>query len=216
MLSNLGDPLLYTAELFGFTEFTVLAYTERDRVKYLCDAMFERVCDCLRWQLEQGVLDVYRIVGPEYATPPYLPRECFLDFVASYDAELTRMLHEKGALARLHSHGRVGTLLETIRDMGVDALDPVEGYPCGDVSLREAKRRIGAEVCLCGNLQLRDLELLTPEEIVDITKQALEEGMEGGGYVIMPTASPIGEPLSTVTERNYHAFIDTALKLGRY
>jgi hypothetical protein len=38
----------------------------------------------------------------------------------------------------------------------------------------------------------------------------------GGGFVIMPTASPIDADLSPITERNYRVFIEVALELGGY
>ena len=40
--------------------------------------------------------------------------------------------------------------------------------------------------------------------------------MAGGGYVMMPTAAPIDEPLSPRTERNYFEWIDAGLTYGAY
>ncbi|MCL2165244.1 MAG: hypothetical protein FWH55_12870 [Oscillospiraceae bacterium] len=216
MMPNLGDPVLYVAELFGFTEFSLLAYTEKKRIKYLLDVMYERVLDNLQYQLLGGVKGLYRIVGPEYVTAPFLPVDYFNEFVAPYDKKLVEMLHKYGALARLHCHGRVGGLLEIFRDMGVDAIDPVEDYPSGDVSLAEAKRRIGAEVTLFGNIQLRDIELLSQVEMVELTRRTLDAAMGNGGFVIMPTSGPITSELSPATEKNCYAFVDTVLKYGVY
>ena len=65
----------------------------------------ERVMENLRRQLDCCVLDLYRIVGPEYFTPPYLPPAMFRRFVLPHVTEMTRLIHERGAKVRLHCHG---------------------------------------------------------------------------------------------------------------
>lgn len=216
MLPNLGDPILYVAELFGFTEFTVLCYTEKRRMKYLMDVMFERVLDNLQYQLDGGVGDLFRIVGPEYATAPFLSKEYFSEFVAAYDRKLVECIHAGGAKARLHSHGRINDLIDIIRDMDVDALDPIEDFPSGDIALDDAKAKLGNTVTLFGNIQLRDLEAFDEAAMVELTRRTLQQGMEDGGFILMPTSAPIDAIINPVTERNYHAMIDTVLEYGRY
>jgi len=216
IMPNLGDPLLYVAEMFGFTNFTVYSVTHKEMIAELLEIMAERVYNYLKYLLENNIKGVYRIVGPEYATPPYLSPEYFRDFVVKYDTGLIELIHKYGAVARVHSHGKVGRLLEYFRDMGADALDPVEAPPAGDVLLRDVKKSIGKEVCLIGNLQLSDLETLEISDIEEMVKYTLNEGMPGGRFILMPTAAPINEPISDKTRKNYHAFIETALRYGEY
>ena len=44
----------------------------------------------------------------------------------------------------------------------------------------------------------------------------IRAGKPGGRFVLMPTAAPINVPLSPKTEKNYRAYIDTALELAPY
>jgi uroporphyrinogen-III decarboxylase len=155
------------------------------------------------------------VVGAEYVTPPYLPPRLFERFVVRYTAPMIQRIHAHGAYARLHCHGRIRQVLPMIAEMGVDALDPVEAPPSGDITLAEVKRLYGDRLCLMGNLQLRDLETASAEEMAAIVQETLAAGMPGGGFVIMPTAAPINADLSPVTERNYRIFIETALEYGR-
>jgi hypothetical protein len=67
-----------------------------------------------------------------------------------------------------------------------------------------------------GNLQLRDLETLPTDRLREVVRETVEAGKPGGGFVIMSTASPINADLSPLTERNYEAFIETALEYGGY
>jgi uroporphyrinogen-III decarboxylase len=216
MLPNIGDPLLYVAEMFGFTNFTVLSYTNKKMIIKLLDILYERVYEYLEYLLINGVKGIYRIVGPEYATPPYLPPDFFKEFVVKYDTVLTGLIHKYGALVRLHSHGRVGKVMEYIEEIGVDALDPVEAPPSGDILLKDAKKRIGDRICLMGNIQVRDMELMSENEVEELVKRTIDDGAPDGRFVLMTTASPINAPIAEQTKRNYYTLIDTALKYGRY
>ena len=101
-------------------------------------------------------------------------------------------------------------------EMEADAIDPVEAPPSGDIELKEVKRLYGDKLCLMGNIQLRDLETFSSNEIRALVTKCMEDGKPGGNFVIMPTASPIDVPIKPKTDRNYRIFIDTALEYGVY
>ena len=82
---DLADPICEEAGLFTFSDFTVTAYTEPDTIQRLLDFAYERQVHFLRDMLRQGAGPIFRISGPEYCTPPYLPKECFERFVTRYD-----------------------------------------------------------------------------------------------------------------------------------
>lgn len=213
---GIADPLCIAAELFDFGDFTVTAFTEKKLFVKLLDKIFAQQMFFLEDMLKKGAGPLFRIVGPEYATPPYLGPEEFHEFVYKYDKEMIRLIHEYGQYVRIHCHGRIREVLPHIVEMEADALDPIEAPPSGDIELEEVKRLYGDKLVLCGNIQLRDLEYASPEEIRAIVKRCMDAAKEGGGYVIMPTAAPINTPLSPITERNYKVFVDTALELGEY
>ena len=71
-------------------------------------------------------------------------------------------------------------------------------------------------MCIFGNIQLKLLENGTPEQVRQAVKKCMESAKNDGGFVIMPTASPINIPLSPKTAENYKIFIDIALELGKY
>lgn len=216
MLFSVADPLCVVAELFHFQDFLLRAFYQTEQIITLLDAVAPRVYEFLDAVLAQGAGPLIRIVGPEYATPPYLPPYFFRRFVVEYDRPMIERIHEYGRYARIHCHGRIRHVLDMIVEMGADALDPVEEPPSGDIPLAEVKARCGDRLCLMGNLQLRDLETGAPEQMAEIVRETISAGKPGGGFVIMPAAAPINAPLSPLTERNYIAFIETALRYGRY
>lgn len=216
IMASLGDALCHAAELMEFGEYTIWAMTEESHFAKTIQALHERVMDNLERMLEINVVDLYRICGPEYATPPYLPPRYFKRYVEPYVAEMVALMHQKGAKARLHCHGKVGHVLDMIAATGADGLDPCEAPPDGDVTLAEIKNSIGSKVCLFGNLQLKLIEHGSTEEIAHVVMDCMNAAKAAGGYVIMPTAAPINVPLAPKTEDNYRTFIETALECGEY
>ena len=217
MFPGFGDPVCIVADLFDFGDWTVRAMTDRKNIRRLLDAMAPRVMDYVTASVESGAGPLYRLVGPEYASPPYVHNELFREYVVEYDKPLVDLIHSYGQKVRCHCHGRSGTLLEMIVDeLGCDAIDPLEAPPDGDCTLAEAKERVGDRCCLFGNMQYRHLETCEPEEIDDLVRRSIDEAGEGGGFVLMPTAEPVADPLDPRTERNYIQYIESAHKWGQY
>jgi len=216
ILVSIADPVCTVSELFEFGDFMVRALTQKEKIIELLEVEAERHYQFLEYLLKNGVGPLFRICGPEYVTEPYLSPPYFGEFVIRYDKPIIDVIHEYGCFARFHCHGRLANVLDMIAAMEPDALDPIEAPPSGDITLGEVKRRYGDNICLMGNIQLRDLEYQTPEGIDRIVCEAMKAAKPGGGYVIMPTAAPINIPLWERTERNYFQFIDSALKYGQY
>lgn len=216
VMSSIADPLWLAADLMEFGAYTVWAKTEAEHFARTVDALHERAMHNLKRMLDSGVVDLYRICGPEYATPPYLPPALFQRYVVPYVSEMVELIHSRGAKARLHCHGKTGQVLEMIQATGADAVDPCEAPPDGDVSLDEVKRRIGDQMCIFGNIQIKLLEHGATDDVKRAVIECMNSAKDGGGYVIMPTAAPISTPLAQKTEENYMCYIETALEYGSY
>jgi len=216
MFPGIADPLCLVAELFHFSDFTVWAMTRRDTFTRLCDVMWQRIKDYIGAMLDEGLGPVYRLVGPEYATPPYLPPELFKEYVVKYDREIIRMLHEAGHMVQMHCHGKIARVLHLIEECQPDALDPLEPPPDGDIELAELKKRIGHKITLCGNMEMRDFEVGAPEEIDLKVRKIMEDAKGGGGFILMPAATPITQPLPLRIAENLIQFIDSGIKHGAY
>ena len=136
------DPLCLAASLFDMAEHTVLAMTEQT----LFHRLLERFAAVL-WAKTEAVAEalpgrLWRIYGPEYASPPYLPPHLFDRYVMGYEGDYVERIHAAGAFVRLHCHGRVRAILPKFVALGADATDPVEAPPSGDVELAEAAQEL--------------------------------------------------------------------------
>jgi hypothetical protein len=206
------DPLCAAASLFSMEDYTVIALTEQ--------ALFHQLLEKLACPIHARTQQVsrlfpgrlWRIYGPEYAAPPYLPPRLFDEYVVRYVTPMVRMIQAHGGFVRIHSHGRLRDVLPKIAAMEPDALDPIEPPPQGDVELGYVRERYGRQLVLFGNLEIADIEQLPASRFAEKVRRALDEGMtgEGRGFVLMPSSAPYGRHLSAQTLRNYETMIRLA------
>lgn len=204
------DPLCEAAQLFPMAEYTVIALSEPklfhqllERFAVMLNARTEAVAQALPGRL-------WRIYGPEYASPPYLPPRMFREYVARYDRPLVESIQRWGGYARIHSHGRLKQILDEIVSTGCDGLDPIEPPPQGDVTLGYVRQRYGKQLTLFGNLEASDIENLPTRGFREKVYRALEEGTagEGRGFVLMPSACPYGRVVSPLAMANYECMVE--------
>jgi uroporphyrinogen-III decarboxylase len=214
---SFGDPICELAEAFEFGNFTIHAITETEAIVNAMDQLHERRLEILSRMLTGPVKNVvFRICGPEYATPPFLPPEMFRLLVTKYVGQYVRMIQEAGGFARIHSHGKIARVADQIAEMAPDALDPIEPPPDGDITIADLKKQIGGRVCLTGGIELKHLEAADGDFVEQLVRDIMAQGKPGGRFIIMPTAAPINIPLAPSTEHNYRRFIETALECGVY
>jgi hypothetical protein len=212
VMIDCADPLCTIAQLFDFGTFSVIALTEPElthraleQVQSLALARTEAVAEALPGRL-------WRIVGPEYASPPYLPPRLFEEYVTRYDAPMVEAIQSRGGFARIHAHGNLREVLPHIAATGCTGIDPIEPPPQGDVSLASVRERYGEQMVLWGNIEASDLENLPADEFRAKVETALREGTAGSGrgFVLMPSACPYGRRLSPRALRNYELMIELA------
>ena len=188
---------------------------ERDLLRQLLDTCQERLLDQLRYCLDNGLGPIFYFNGPEYALPPLMSPDDFDEFVVPYDTELIELVHSyPDRCVIVHSHGRVNDFLERFAAMGTDGLNVLEPPPIGDTVLADAKRRIGDQVCLIGNIQYDDLARGSKDHIERLVAEAIEQGASGGGFILCPCASPYERPLPPKASENFIHYLRMARKHG--
>lgn len=212
VMVDMDDPICAVASLFSMSDYTVIAMTEGR----LFGALLEKHARHIHARCEQVARDfpghLWRIVGSEYASEPYLPPHLYQEYVVRYTGPMVAAIRKHGGFARIHSHGRLKNILPHIAAMGADGLDPVEPPPQGDVELIDVRRKYGRQMVLFGNIEAADLENLPPAKFQRKVRRALAEGTagEGRGFVLMPSACPYGRTISAETLTNYETMIRLA------
>jgi len=209
VMVNMEDPLCAAASLFSMEDFAVIALTEPAAFHRLLEKCARSIYASAEQVARRFPGHLWRIVGSEYASEPFLPPALYAEYEVRYTVPMVTMVQRHGGFARLHSHGRLRRILPQIHAMGVDALDPIEPPPQGDVTLAEVRRQYGREMVLFGNLEITDIENMPPGRFERVAAQALQDGTAGTGrgFVLMPSSAPFGREITPVTLANYETMV---------
>jgi hypothetical protein len=215
MVAVPSDPMYYVNNLIGSENFALWSIENRALIGRLVAVFAQRVRDWVEWVLDQGVGPLYGYVGPELCIPPLQSPRDFEEWVVGPDREINDLIRGRGGIAFVHCHGKVGAVLEAFVRMHTNALHPIEPPPMGDVTLEDAKRRVGRDLCIVGNIQHHELCTMPTEELRCLVARTIRTGMEGGGFILSPTATPFGWPeMTELEQRNWLAMLDVALTAG--
>ncbi|MCI6005934.1 MAG: hypothetical protein SOY73_00715 [Blautia sp.] len=66
-------------------------------------------------------------------------------------------------------------------------------------------------------MEISDIERLPEDEFEKLVRRTIEEGTfgEGRGFVLMPTACPLGRELSEKTLNNYRKMVEIIEEIGK-
>lgn len=218
-----SDPMYALNRLTGSEVFALWSMEERGLIDELVAILTERTLDLVLHLTEEGVGPIFGYVGPELCIPPLQSPADFERWVVGPDRQIADLIHEAGGLMLVHCHGGLDPILEGFVRMGADALHPIEppapdgsGLQ-GGVTMAEAKRRVGRNLCIVGNVQHHEIETAPHEAFRESVAQTVRDGMPGGNFVLSPTATLSGWPTMTDHAReNWLAMLDVALEVGRY
>ena len=210
------DPLCAAATLMSMQDYTIVAFTENVLFHQLLEKLARQIHTRTAQVAREFPGHLWRIYGPEYASEPYLPPRLFDEYVVRYVEPMVRVIREHGGFARIHCHGRVRNILALIAGMGADAIDPLEPPPLGDVTLADVRQQYGRQLVLFGNLEVVDVERMEPAAFDQVVCRALAEGTAGPGrgFVLMPSACPVGRKVEPRTLQNYRTMVHRATTWG--
>jgi uroporphyrinogen decarboxylase len=136
----------------------------------------------------------------------FISKRHFVEFSLPY---LQRIFAEfPYAIKILHCDAKTNHLLDVIADTGMDVFNFDSGMDIGLV-----KQKVGARVCLLGNIAPLTILLNgTPEEVDAECRRIIEIGKPGGGFMLtMGSGTARGTPAE-----NIDAMIQACAKYGRY
>lgn len=203
------DPICLAAELFSMEDYVVIAFSEPGLFHQLlekCARVIHRRTEIVAREFPGHL---WRIFGPEYASEPFLPNRLFEEYVCRYTGPMIELIQRHGGYARIHCHGRIRHLLPHFVSMGAMATDPIEPPPQGDVMLADVRREYGKDLVLFGNLEIADIENLSPAQFEQVVTQTLHDGTagKGKGFVLLPSSAPYGRTVTPTTMANYETMV---------
>lgn len=203
VMVGIGNAVCVPADWFSPADFALAWAEAPDLMVKLVATVSERLIPYVDRLCDAGV-DGFRIVGGEYVTVQ-LGHKAFAALIEPFDRPLIETMQRHGAIAYYHNHGKVMRFMEELASLGMDALDPLEARPWGDVAdLGEARKLAGDRLCFVGNLDDMEIVNALPEaEVVEIARERLRQAG--------PTAVVLGGTASgTYTEHGARNFIAMA------
>ncbi len=171
-------------------------------------AIEKRLPLALRWIEEMAEFDPGCIwIGEGLASASLIGPTTYQEFVVPYERALVEKIRQVGVPSVLHICGKLDPSLHLIPDTETDCLEAD-----WQVDLADAKSRIGDRVSIKGNLNTTNLVSDGPEKIYELSKEAIEDAAEGGGF-ILSSGCALGRD---TPPENVEAMIQATLDYGSY
>ena len=111
----------------------------------------------------------------------------------------------------MHNDGNIWDMLDGLVGTGISGFNPVER--AAGMDLKKVKERYPGKLCCIGNVDNKTtLVSGSVEEVIAETRECLEIGMPGGGYILSSDHSFHDD----IPSENIFAMIETVKKFGKY
>ncbi len=210
--AEIMDPFSVVSEMFKADTFYIKLLTDNERVLYLLKETGERIIKSIE-SLCRRVKSpfILRLIGAEFAVPPFLSREDFLKYDGDFYKKVIDVTDKYGIPAAFHCHGPMKDIMNDIWEWGYSFIEPFEPPPRGNVIIGEALEASSGKGIVFGGIDEVVLNTGTKEEVKSHVDSCL---MQANGknkpFILSQTATPFFDPISDNVKENYLLY----LKLG--
>ena len=179
-----GDPTWSIPDGETMAEFAEKMYDEPEKLNELSKRKLENKLRIAGWLDDHGhLLDGFTMCADYcFNANPFFSPDKFDELIVPYLKETIAEYRKMGYYAIKHIDGNVMPILKQIADCKPHAIHSLD--PQGGVSLPEARKITGENICLIGNVNCGLLQTGSEEECKKDVLRSLKEGMAlGKGYV---------------------------------
>lgn len=202
-LSLGSDPVVLG---MGFERFALALYDDRDLVVDLLDLYTGWYARATRHLCALGFDFLWFGDDIAFKTAPYMSPRLFRELFMPRFRSVANEIRKPWVF---HSDGNLMPILDDLLDLGLNGLHPIEP---GAMDLGELKRRYHGRLCLCGHISLDALCRGTPQQVAELTRQAIAVAAPGGGYIAGSSNSIINQ----CRPENVRAMQTAIAHYGRY
>lgn len=211
LIVHLNDVFSLPRYLMGMQDLLMAIATEPELVQALVEMSVEINLALAEEIVARGVKIIYTGDDFAYNRGPLMSPKHFRQLFYPGFSRVIGGFKELGLIVIKHTDGNIWPIMDMLLDSGIDCLDPID--PQGGMDLGEVKAKFGDRIALKGNVDCADLLTFgSVEETIAATKEALRQGMPGGGYILSSSNSIH----SAVKPENYAAMMQTCWEFGRY
>ena len=117
----------------------------------------------------------------------FMPMDTWRKLIKPNLAKMVEQVHKDGLIYQHHSCGYIEPLFDDLIEIGVDAIDTLQGG--SNPNLGELKKRYGDKITFCGgfdNQYVLEQPDVTPEQIKAEYRRVIDLLAPGGSYVVYP------------------------------
>ncbi|WXG46161.1 MAG: uroporphyrinogen decarboxylase family protein [Candidatus Atabeyarchaeum deiterrae] len=157
-------------------------------------------------KIESGA-DVIVVADPSASTTMISPK-MFEGYSLPYLKEILNQISKAGAIPSLHICGQTTPILEGMVESGAKILELDS-----QVNLKEAKHRVGAKICIQGNVNPTGILMQgSVDDVIREARRCIEDAAKGGGFIL---SSGCEVPYEAKIA-NIKSLVEAALKFGKY
>ena len=170
-----------TCTSMGFEHFALACYDDLKLVEAFMDKVEE-----YNWLVLKRILDEVKIDfivldnDCAYKNGLMVSPELFEKLWFKRTEKTMEILKDRGVTYIMHTDGKVDEVIPFLIKLGFSALHGIE-KACNN--LGKIKEKFGKEISLLGNMDVVDLTKKNKKEIIEETKNMLNQGMVNGGYI---------------------------------
>ncbi|MCD6174409.1 MAG: hypothetical protein J7K65_01405 [Planctomycetes bacterium] len=173
--------------LFGIEKLIMATFDDPQWVHSFLKILQKRKKDYSK-SLKGAKYDILELGGGDASSTVISPK-IFDEYVAPYDAELIKIVHDADQRIVYHTCGGMMPILENITVMKPDAMETFTPSGMGgDVDLAEARKRVPADICMIGGFdQLHFFTDCTPEQTRAEVRRCFEVAGQNGAFILSPS-----------------------------
>lgn len=199
-----------TLEAFGIENFSRFLGRDKAFAKRVFDDRGKFSLELAKNSMDAGADILFLHDDLAYKGRPFFSPKMMEEYVYPHYRAVVNAAHNRGVKVLLHSCGYITDLLPKLKEIGFDAINPLE--PTAGNDIFALKKQFGNKITFIGNVSPQELATGTPEQIAAYTRRLLREMAPGGGYILAS-----GHSINPfVKKENYLAMLEMANKYGSY
>ncbi len=205
------SPFTHLMELFGYEQGLLALVDAPDKCHEVLAVLTRNVL---------AQVELYGNCGPDailvssaFAGAGFISRQMYKEFVAPYEDQVFRAIHQHGSKAYVHTCGAIGDRLDLMGETCADGIDTLDPPPLGTVDLGEAKSKYGERFFFKGNLDAVNEMLNADDQTFEqAVKDRIRIGKPGSGYILSSACSVAPH----VKPARLKRLTELAKELGKY
>ena len=189
VVSYIQGPMRHVCMLRGTENVMRDAYKRKESLRKLCEISMESLLVYAEAEIFAGA-DIV-CIGDPVSSADIISRRMWKEWGFPYTKKLVEFIKERGVKTMLHVCGDTTDRLDSLASTGADVLSIDEA-----VDFETARRIIGEDVCLMGNVSTTVLATGSPEAVAEAVREIVKKAGKrwrkiiSGGCLIGETCPP--------------------------